>query len=86
MAVGASLASVILTLKLQMAGYTGEILSAGSSLLSNSVSIIMLVAAGLCIISSIFSILRNNDDTELVTGENERNPDELNLDEAIENK
>jgi EmrB/QacA subfamily drug resistance transporter len=87
MAVGASLASVILTLKLQMAGYTGEILSAGSSLLSNSVSIIMLVAAGLCIISAIFSILRNiNGDTELVTGENERNPDELNLDEAIENK
>jgi EmrB/QacA subfamily drug resistance transporter len=87
MAVGASLASVILTLKLQMAGYTGEILSAGSSLLSNSVSIIMLVAAGLCIISAIFSILRNIDgDTELVTVENERNPDELNLDEAIENK
>lgn len=67
MAVGASLSSVILTLKLQMAGYTGEILSAGSSLLSNSVSIIMIIAAGLCIISAIFSVLRN------INGYNELN-------------
>lgn len=87
MAVGASLASIILTLKLQMDGYTGEILSAGSLLLSNSISMIMIIAAGLCIISAIFAVLRNvNLNYTSVKDENKKNQNELNRDEAIENK
>jgi len=58
-ALGVSLASTLTLLGLTIAGYTGNTLLAGSQLLSNSISTIMFIAGGLCIIATITSILRN---------------------------
>ena len=58
-ALGVSLASTLTLLGLNIAGYTGNMLLAGPQLLSNSISTIMFIAGGLCIIASITSILRN---------------------------
>ncbi|MBI4813185.1 MAG: MFS transporter, partial [Methanobacterium sp.] len=58
-ALGVSFASIFMLIGLTITGYTGNILSAGPELLSNSVSTVMFIAGGLCIISTITAILRN---------------------------
>jgi len=58
-ALGVSLASILTLVGLNVAGYTGNMLLAGSQLLSNSISSIMFIAGGLCFIAMITSILRN---------------------------
>lgn len=58
-ALGVSFASIFTLVGLNISGYTGNMLLAGSQLLSNSISTIMFIAGGLCIIATITSILRN---------------------------
>lgn len=58
-ALGVSFASILTLVGMNIAGYTGNMLLAGSQLLSNSISTIMFIAGGLCIIATITSILRN---------------------------
>lgn len=58
-ALGVSFATILLTVSLNNAGYNGEVLQAGSTLLSNSISSIMLITGVLCIMATMTSILRN---------------------------
>lgn len=58
-ALGVSFASILTLVGMNITGYTGNMLLAGSQLLSNSISTIMFIAGGLCIIATITSILRN---------------------------
>lgn len=58
-ALGVSFASILTLVGLNIVGYTGNMLLAGSKLLSSSISTIMFIAGGLCIIATITSILRN---------------------------
>lgn len=58
-ALGVSFASIFMTISLNTAGYSGEVLSASPSLLSNSISIIMFITGVLCIISAVVAVLRN---------------------------
>ncbi|MCD1295297.1 MFS transporter [Methanocella sp. CWC-04] len=56
---GISLASILLMFWLGMAGYNGVVLSAGQSLLANSISVIMIAGGVLCILGAVTSVLRN---------------------------
>lgn len=58
MALGVSIAAILVTFQLNTAGYTGQILSAGSTL-PPVVSNVMFVSAGLCIVAAMLSLLRN---------------------------
>jgi EmrB/QacA subfamily drug resistance transporter len=58
-ALGVLVASILLTLGLNIGGYHGTILAAGAGLLANTVGAIMLVAAGLCAIGVVLSALKN---------------------------
>jgi EmrB/QacA subfamily drug resistance transporter len=58
-ALGVSFASILTLIGLNIAGYAGNMLLAGSQLLSSSISTIMFISGGLCIIATITSILRN---------------------------
>ena len=58
-ALGTSIASIFLIMSLNIAGYSGEPLSASQLILSNSISISMFVAAGLSIIAAVIAVLRN---------------------------
>lgn len=58
-ALGVSLASILTMVGLSIVGYNGNMILAGSQLLSNSISTIMFIAGGLCFIAMITSILRN---------------------------
>ncbi len=58
-ALGVSFASILMLIGLTITGYTGNVLSAGPELLANSVSTVMFIAGGLCIISTLIAILRN---------------------------
>lgn len=58
-ALGVSLATILAMFELNAAGYNGAILSAGPSLLSSSIGMVVLVAGILCVISTAMSVLRN---------------------------
>jgi EmrB/QacA subfamily drug resistance transporter len=66
-ALGVSFASIFTLIGLNITGYTGNMLLAGPQLLSSSISTIMFIAGGLCIIAIITSILRNIKEFESVS-------------------
>ncbi|BAI61551.1 MFS transporter [Methanocella paludicola SANAE] len=58
MALGVSISAILVTFQLTMAGYSGPILEAGSTLIP-IVSNVMFVSAALCMIAAAASLLRN---------------------------
>lgn len=58
---GITLASLLITLELNTAGYFGPILSADIGLLSRSVGWAIVLTGGLCAIGALASIIRNRD-------------------------
>lgn len=56
---GVLAASIMLTVGLGIGGYNGTVLAAGSPLLANAISVIMIMAGGLCIAGVVSSALRN---------------------------
>jgi len=59
MALGVSMASILLTVQFAMADYHGAVFDAGYSLLTSSLGAVIIVAAILCIIATALSVLRN---------------------------
>ncbi len=59
MALGVSVSTILLSMQLKLAGYSGPVLDARPELLSVSISNVMFVAAILCIIGTIVAALRN---------------------------
>ncbi|HTX44025.1 MAG TPA: MFS transporter [Methanocella sp.] len=58
MALGVSIAAILVTFQLNLSGYSGPILQAGSAL-SPAVSNVMFGSAALCIAAAVLSLLRN---------------------------
>lgn len=58
-ALGVSFATISLTVIFNNVGYNGEVLQAGSALLSSSISTIMFITGVLCVLATITSFLRN---------------------------
>ncbi len=56
---GVAFSTILVTVSLGWNGYDGPVILAGSSLLSNSVGAVMLVAAALCVLAALVSLLRN---------------------------
>ncbi len=56
---GVLAASILLTLGMGIGGYHGSVLTAGPSLLANTIGAIMIVAGGLCVVGVLSSALRN---------------------------
>ena len=56
---GVTLASLLITLELNGAGYHGPILSAGVNLLSQSVGWVIILGGALCAVGSLASIILN---------------------------
>lgn len=61
MALGVSLSSVLVSLQLAQAGYSGAILDAGPGLLSSSISRVMILAGALCVVGTLTCIIRGMD-------------------------
>lgn len=61
MAMGVSISSVLLTQQLDLAGYQGPIMQASPELLSVTISNVMLIAGGLCLLGTAVAVLRNLD-------------------------
>ncbi len=61
MAMGVSISSVLLTQQLDLAGYQGPIMQASPELLSVTISNVMLIACGLCLLGTGVAVLRNLD-------------------------
>lgn len=59
MALGVSLATILISLQLHLSGYTGAILDAGAPLLSSVISIVMFCSGAICAVSAIAALLRN---------------------------
>jgi predicted MFS family arabinose efflux permease len=59
MALGVSLATILISLQLHLSGYTGPILEAGAPLLSSVISIVMFCSGAICVVSAIAALLRN---------------------------
>lgn len=59
MSLGVSIASLLLTLKLSVAGYDGVVFQAGQSLLASSIGAIVIVSGALCLVAAAASGLRN---------------------------
>lgn len=59
MALGVSLATILISLQLHLSGYTGPILEAGAPLLSSVISIVMFCSGAICAVSAIAALLRN---------------------------
>lgn len=59
MSLGVSFTTILVMTQLHWSGYNGTILQAGAPLLAGVVSSVMFVAAALCAISAILSLLRN---------------------------
>jgi EmrB/QacA subfamily drug resistance transporter len=57
--VGVAFSTILVTASLNGNGYSGPVILAGPSLLSTSVGAIMFVAAALCVIAAVVSVLRN---------------------------
>ena len=68
-ALGVSFASIFLMISLNTAGYNGEVLSAGKSLLSNSIAIIMFITGVLCVISAVVAVLGNINGNSVLHGQ-----------------
>ena len=58
-ALGAMTAGILLVFELNSAGYSGPVMVAGPTLLSNSIGTIMVVAGVLCIVATVTSALKN---------------------------
>ncbi len=56
---GVAFSTILVTVSLGWNGYDGPVILAGSSLLSSSVGAVMLVAAALCVLAALVSLLRN---------------------------
>lgn len=80
-AIGVSLASIILTIYLSTGGYNGVVLSAGASLLSNSIGNIMFLAGALCIISTLVALARNISNGHLSIGKGSEELHEPHIEE-----
>jgi EmrB/QacA subfamily drug resistance transporter len=61
MALGVSISSILLAQQLSLAGYYGPILEASPELLSMTISNVMLIAGGLCLLGTAIAVLRNLD-------------------------
>lgn len=59
MALGVSVSSILLAQQLELAGYYGPILEASPELLSITISNVMLIAGGLCLLGTAIAALRN---------------------------
>jgi Major Facilitator Superfamily. len=60
MALGVSLSGLLVSLQMAQAGYYGTISDAGPAILASSISRVMMIAGGLCIISAIVAIYRGS--------------------------
>jgi len=58
MALGVSVASILLSISTSLAGYSGPVLLAGPGILSSAFSLIMVVSAGLTLVAAGVSMLR----------------------------
>ena len=58
MALGVSIAAILVSAQLNMAGYNGPIMSAGS-MLTPIIGNVMFAAGALCIIAAVIALLRN---------------------------
>jgi hypothetical protein len=59
MSLGVSIASLLLTLKLSDAGYSGLVSMAGPSLLASAIGMIIVVSGMLCLVAAAASVMRN---------------------------
>ena len=60
MALGVSLSGLLVSLQMAEAGYYGTISDAGPAILASSISRVVMIAGGLCIISAIVAIYRGS--------------------------
>ena len=60
MALGVSLSGLLVSLQMAQAGYYGTISDAGPAILASSISRVMMIAGGLCIISAIVARYRGS--------------------------
>jgi len=58
MALGVSLSGLLVSLQMAQAGYYGTISEAGPAILASSISEVMMIAGGLCIVSAMVAIYR----------------------------
>jgi EmrB/QacA subfamily drug resistance transporter len=61
MALGVSISSILLTQQLNWAGYYGSVLQASPEMLSMTISNVMIIAGGLCLLGTAVAVLRNVD-------------------------
>jgi EmrB/QacA subfamily drug resistance transporter len=61
MALGVSISSILLTQQLNWAGYYGSVLQASPEMLSMTISNVMIIAGGLCLLGTAVAVLRNLD-------------------------
>jgi len=60
-ALGVSIATILLSIELFIAGYAGEPLSAGPIMLANAIGRILMISGALCALSATASVLRNSE-------------------------
>jgi len=58
MALGVSFGSILLSVQLAMAGYNGDVIGAGPSLLAVAISSIMAISGVLCLIVAVLTLKR----------------------------
>ncbi|HSD57832.1 MAG TPA: DHA2 family efflux MFS transporter permease subunit [Methanotrichaceae archaeon] len=61
MALGVSISSILLTQQLNWAGYYGSVLQASPEMLSVTISNVMIIAGGMCLLGTAVAALRNLD-------------------------
>jgi predicted MFS family arabinose efflux permease len=61
MALGVSISSILLTQQLNWAGYYGSVLQASPEMLSMTISNVMIIAGGMCLLGTAVAALRNLD-------------------------